>query len=79
MDRKDLLKWIRHDGSGVVEQFLPTDARAELDGVIRDRRHEIDANAFLMFVSIRAMLRDNGMTSCESDLEAGQIMALLQL
>ncbi|WP_396333797.1 hypothetical protein [Burkholderia anthina] len=42
MNRKDLFKWIRHDGSGVIEQFLPYDARAELDDVIFDRRHEID-------------------------------------
>ncbi|KVN28655.1 hypothetical protein WJ63_13010 [Burkholderia pyrrocinia] len=79
MNRKDLLKWIRHDGSDVIEQFLPCDARAEMDGVIRDRRHEIDEDAFLMFFSIRAMLRKGGMASCESDQEAGQIMALLKL
>ncbi|KVO61199.1 hypothetical protein [Burkholderia stagnalis] len=79
MNRKDLLKWIRHDGSGVIEQFLPFDARAELDGVILDRRHEIDEDAFLMFFSIRALLCKGGMASCESDQEAGQIMALLKL
>jgi len=79
MNRKDLLKWIRHDGAGVIEQLLPFDARAELDGVILDRRHEIDEDAFLMFFSIRALLRKGGMASCESDQEAGQIMAPLKL
>ncbi|WP_222941094.1 hypothetical protein, partial [Pantoea agglomerans] len=79
MTRKDLLKWIRRDGSGVIEQFLPYDARAEMDGVILDRRHEIDEDAFLMFFSIRALLRKGGMASYESDQEAGQIMALLKL
>jgi len=79
MNRKDLLKLIRHDGPAVVEAFLPLDARAELNDVIRDRRHEIDEDAFLMFVSIRAILRKDGMASRESDKEAGQIMALLKL
>ncbi|QBR04055.1 hypothetical protein [Paraburkholderia pallida] len=78
MDRKDLLKWIRQNDSGVIEHFPPFDARTELDGIIRDRRHEIDEDAYLMFVSIRALLRKDGMASCESDLEAGQIMALLK-
>lgn len=50
-----------------------------MDGVILDRRHEIDEDAFLMFFSIRALLRKGGMASCESDQEAGQIMALLKL
>lgn len=79
MNRKDLLKWIRRDGSGVIEQVLRYDARAEMDGVILDRRHEIDEDAFLMFFSIRALLRKGGMASCESDQEAGQIMARLKL
>ena len=77
MDRNDLLKRIQRDGSGVVDQFLPSGAQAELEGVIRDRRHEVDAHAFLMFVSIRALLRERGMATCESDQEAGQIMAML--
>ncbi|RKP43387.1 hypothetical protein [Trinickia fusca] len=77
MDRADLLRWIRCDGSGIVDRFLPLGARAELEGVIRDGRHEVDADAYLMFVSIRALLCKDGMTSCESDREAGQIMALL--
>ncbi|KVE35484.1 hypothetical protein [Burkholderia sp. TSV86] len=77
MDRTDLLKRIQRDGSSIVDQFLPFGARAELDGVIRDGHHEIDASAWLMFVSIRAILRNNGMGSCESDHEASQIMALL--
>jgi len=72
MQRNDLLEWIRRNGSGLVDQF-----QAELDSVIHDRRHEVDADAFLMFVSIRALLRERGMASCESDCEAGQIMAML--
>lgn len=74
MFRSDLLKCIRHDGPRVVEQVLPSDARAELNGTIRDRRHKIDENAFLMFVSIRAVLRESEMVSCELNLEVGQIM-----
>ena len=78
MNRNDLLKRIRHNGSGVIEQFLPSDARAELNDVIHDRRHEVDTDTFLMFMSVRALLRERGMPSCESDQEAGQIMALLK-
>lgn len=77
MDRADLLKWIRRDGSGIVDRFLPSGARAELDDVILDGRHDVDADAYLMFVSIRALLRKDGMATCDSDREAGQIMALL--
>jgi hypothetical protein len=77
MGRNDLLERIRRNGSGLVDQFLPSGAQAELNGLIRDRRHEIDADAFLMFVSIRALLRERGMAGCESDREAGQIMAML--
>jgi len=77
MQRNDLLERIRRNGSGLVDQFLPPGAQAELDSVIRDHRHEVDADAFLMFVSIRALLRERGMASCESDCEAGQIMAML--
>ncbi|SMG14098.1 hypothetical protein [Paraburkholderia susongensis] len=77
MDRTDLLKRIRRDGLGIVDGFLPLGARADLEGVIRDGRHEVDSDAYLMFVSIRALLRNDGMASCDSDREAGQIMALL--
>ena len=77
MERYDLLNWIRRNGAGLVDQFLPSGAQAELDGVIGDRRHEVDTDAFLMFVSVRALLRTRGMTSVESDREAGQIMAML--
>ncbi|RQT45674.1 hypothetical protein DF046_30795 [Burkholderia cepacia] len=79
MNRNDLLKWIRRDGSGVIEQFLPYDARAEMDGVILDRGHEIDEDAFPMFFSIRALLRKGGTASCEPDQEAGRITARLKL
>ena len=77
MNRDELLNTIRRDGSGIVDEFLPSGAQAELDGVIDDRRHEVNTDAFLMFVSIRALLRERGMTSCESDREAGLIMAML--
>ena len=77
MNRSELLKWIRRNGAGIVDEFLPSGAEAELEGVIRDGRHEVDTDAFLMFVSIRAVLRGRGMGTCESDSEAGQIMAML--
>ena len=77
MSRNDLLDRIRRDGSGIVERFLPVNACAELESVIRDGRHEVNAEAWMMFMSIRALLRQDGMASCESDGEAGQIMALL--
>ena len=73
------MKWIRHDGSGVIEQFLPYDARAGLDDVIRDRRHEIAKDAFPMFFSSRTLLRKGGMASGESDREAGKIIARLTI
>lgn len=77
MDRSNLLKWIQRDASGFVDRFLPSWARAELEGVILDGRHEVNADAYLMFVSIRALLCKHGMANCDSDREAGQIMALL--
>ena len=77
MDRSNVLSWIQRDGSGLVDRFLPSGARAELEGVIRDGRHEVDADAYLMFISVRALLRKDGMAICDSDREAGQIMALL--
>ena len=77
MDRSNLLRWIQRDGSGLVDRFLPSGARAELEDVIRHGRHEVNADAYLMFISVRALLRKDGMASCDSDREAGQIMALL--
>jgi len=77
MDKDDLLQWIRRNGSGIVDEFLPAGAEAELEGVIDDRRHEVDTDAFLMFVSIRALLRERGLPSVESDREAGRLMAML--
>lgn len=38
---------------------------------------EVDAHAWLMFMSVRALLRNGGMPRCESDCEAGHVMALL--
>ncbi|MBP0596307.1 hypothetical protein J8I87_43380 [Paraburkholderia sp. LEh10] len=77
MTRSDLLDRIRRDRSGIVERFLPVDVCAELESVVRDGRHEVNADALMMFMSIRALLREDGMASCESDGEASQIMALL--
>ena len=77
MDRSNVLSWIQRDGSGLVDRFLPSGARAELEGVIRDGRHEVNADAYLMFISVRALLCKDGMAICDSDREAGQIMALL--
>ncbi|MGF6855138.1 hypothetical protein [Paraburkholderia sp. CI3] len=77
MERNDLLKWIRCNGADIVDRFLPPGAQGELDSLIHDHRHEIDAGAFLMFMSIRALLCERGMASCDSDREAGQIMAML--
>ena len=48
-----------------------------LDSVIGDGRNEVDAHTLLMFMSIRAPLRNGGMPGCESDYEAGHVMALL--
>ncbi|PLZ01520.1 hypothetical protein CY652_15515 [Burkholderia sp. WAC0059] len=70
MGRNERLKRIRRNGSGLVEQFLPTGARDELADVIRDRRPEIDTASFPMFLSIRVLLREYGMANCEPDREA---------
>ncbi|MFP3794719.1 hypothetical protein [Paraburkholderia sp. SIMBA_027] len=78
MDRTELLEQIRRDAPSIVDGFLPLDAQAELDQVIRDGHHEVDTKAYLMFMSVRAMLRKAGMPSFDSDSEAAQIMALLK-
>jgi hypothetical protein len=78
MKRNDLLTLIQDDGRAVVEQFLPQDAAAGLLGILRARREEVNSNEFLMFSAIRELLQRGGMASCESDQEAGQIMALLK-
>ncbi|TDG03698.1 hypothetical protein E1N52_33510 [Paraburkholderia guartelaensis] len=78
MDRTELLEQIRRNAPSIVAGFLPLGAQTELDRVIRDGRHEVDTNAYLMFVSLRAMLRKAGMPSFDSDSEAAQIMALLK-
>ncbi|GLU31997.1 hypothetical protein WKR88_07605 [Trinickia caryophylli] len=77
MRRDDLLEWIKNDGGELVDRYLPSGAEAELERVIRDQRHEVHTDAFLMFMSIRSLLRERGMQSCESDREAGKIMAQL--
>lgn len=77
MSRNELLDLIRRNGTGIIDRFLPSGARAELESVICDGHREVDADAWLMFMSIRALLRNGGMPSCESDCEAGRVMALL--
>ncbi len=77
MGRNELLDLIRNDGTGIIDRFLPSGARAELESVIRDGHRNVDANAWLMFMSVRALLRNDGMPTCESDWEAGHVMALL--
>ncbi|MCP3718302.1 hypothetical protein [Paraburkholderia sp. CNPSo 3281] len=77
MNRDDLLRRIQVRGREIVDEYLPSDANVDLDNLIGDHRHEVDADAYRMFVSVRALLHDSGMSSCESDCEAGQIMALL--
>jgi hypothetical protein len=71
MGKNNQLKRIRYNGSAVIEQLLPGGARAELEDVIRSRRHEVGTNEFLMFMSIRALLRAEGMQNCE--LNRGQV------
>ncbi len=79
MNKNDVVKNIRDHGFGIIEQFLPSNANAELGDVINARRHQVDTKAFLMFMSIRALLHGSGMTRVESDREAGQVMALLKV
>lgn len=77
MDRTQLLERIRTHGREMVDEFLPSGANRELEELIGERRHEINADAYRVFVSLRALLRNHGVAGCESDSEAGQIMALL--
>lgn len=77
MGRNELLDLIRQDGTGIIDRFLPSGARAELERAIRDSHRNVDADAWLMFMSIRALLRNRGMPSCESDWEASHLMVLL--
>ncbi|WP_237577316.1 hypothetical protein [Mycetohabitans sp. B5] len=77
MNRNDLLKWIRNDGSAIVKQYLPNSASVTLDELLVGRRHEVDMNRFLMFYAVRALLQQHGMGPFESDRETGRIMALL--
>lgn len=77
MRRNELLELIRHHGAGIIDRFLPSGARPELDSVIGDGHSEVDAQTWLMFMSVRALLCNGGMPRCESDCEAGHVMALL--
>ncbi|HTJ92089.1 MAG TPA: hypothetical protein VL424_03140 [Pararobbsia sp.] len=77
MSRDDLVEQLKAGEPDLIWQHLPSDAREKLDAVLSDQRYEVDARAFLMFSSVRALLRADGMTSCESDLEAGRVIAHL--
>ena len=77
MNRDELLQRIRVNGLDVIAEFLPAGPDGELKGLMGAHRHEVHAEAFRMFLSVRALLRENGMPSVESDCEAGQIMARL--
>ncbi|MEX4001562.1 hypothetical protein AB4Y38_21970 [Paraburkholderia sp. EG285A] len=77
MNRNDLLRRIQVRGRDIIDEFFPSDANADLDSLIGDRRHEVDPEAYRMFVAVRTLLRESGMPGCEADCEAGQIMALL--
>jgi hypothetical protein len=41
-----MLKWIRNDGSAIVEQYLPSGASVELTESLVGRRHDVDMNVF---------------------------------
>ncbi|CBW75081.1 unnamed protein product [Mycetohabitans rhizoxinica HKI 454] len=41
-----MLKWIRNDGSAIVEQYLPSGANVEVDESLVGRRHDVDMNVF---------------------------------
>ncbi|MBB3258487.1 hypothetical protein F4827_003355 [Paraburkholderia bannensis] len=77
MDRIHLLEQIRIRARELVEEFLPSSANLDLEAIIGERRQEVDADAYRLFVSVRAILREEGMPDCETATEAGQIMALL--
>jgi len=77
MNRAQLLEQIRTHGRELVDEFLPSSANIDLEALIGERRHEVDADAYRLFVSVRAILCEEGMHRCETATEAGQIMALL--
>lgn len=77
MKKSDLLRSIRHDGSGFVDRYLPADAEVELARLVSDQRHEIDVTTFLMFASIREKLSPGGAGDQQTDREASEIMAQL--
>lgn len=76
MDRIQLVQRLRTHGREFVHEFLPMDADAELAELIVGHRHEVDADAYRIFMSIRALLQKHGMPGCASDCEAGKVMAL---
>ena len=76
MDRIQLVQRLRTHGREFVHEFLPVDANTELAALVDGRRQEVDADAYRIFMSIRALLQQHGMPGCESDCEAGKVMAL---
>lgn len=77
MNRDDLVEQLRNRGSDLIRRNLPRDARDKLDALISDRHYEVDTQAFMTFSSVRALLHEGGMSVCESDREAAQVLAHL--
>lgn len=77
MSRDELVDYVRRGGTDLVRLHLPCDARKNLDALLSDQRYRVDTEAYLVFSSIRALLRSGGMPDCESDREAGQVIAHL--
>lgn len=79
MDRVKLLELVRTHGRELVDEFLPPGANCKLEELINERRLEVDVNAYRVFVSLGALLQNqHGVRGCESNAEAGKIMALLR-
>lgn len=77
MSRDELVNYLRRGGTDLVRLHLPCDARKKLDTLISDGRYQVDTEAYLVFSSVRALLRSGGMPDCESDRDAGQVIAHL--
>lgn len=78
MTKDDLVELIQRDAGAVVEEFLPSDAAAELVRMRRSRQDEVNANDFLMFTAVRELLRQDGKGQFESNMAASEIMRLLK-
>jgi hypothetical protein len=77
MSRDELVDYLKRGRTDLVLLHLPCDARKKLEALISDQRYEVDSEAYLVFSSVRALLRSHGMSDCESDREAGQVIAHL--